>query len=175
MPSEQSAEPPAQHPAEPVWLPVANAARRLGVTEQAVRRRVRAGTIETKREVVGNRSRLLVRIDAPTTEPSPRENHLQEPELVTLRGEVALLNQRVQHLEELLAEVRSERDGIRSELERRLDEARSERRLLQEAHEAEVDRLLVVIEQLTAPEQRPQRRPWPGLRVWWRRLIEGEG
>ncbi len=39
---------------------------------------------------------------------------------------------------------------------------------------AERNRLLAVVERLAA-ERRPERRPWPGLRAWWRRLVEGEG
>lgn len=82
--------------AEPVWLPVANAARRLGVTEQAVRRRIRAGTIETRREVVGNKARTLVRVDAPATE--------------QVADVVEVLREHVARLEADVADLRAERD-----------------------------------------------------------------
>jgi hypothetical protein len=104
------AEPPTQQPTEPptqpLWLPVAQAARHLGVTEQGIRRRIRENRIETKREVVGNRSRLLVRVDEPKANPTGRE-------FTNLRERVAVLDQRVQLLEELLAEARRERNEIR--------------------------------------------------------------
>jgi chromosome segregation ATPase len=118
------------------------------VTEHAVRRRIRAGTIETKREVVGNRSRLLVRVDAATTEPA---NH----DLTTLRERVALLDQRVLTLEAELTEVRSERDVIRA--------VSNERDQRLASVEAERDRLLALLE----------RRRWPGLWPALRRLIYG--
>ena len=39
----------------------------------------------------------------------------------------------------------------------------------------ERDRLLALVEQLAAERREPARRPWPGLRAWWRRLWAGEG
>jgi excisionase family DNA binding protein len=59
MPEELGGEPIGQPVGHPVWLPVGEAARRLGVTREAVRRRIKRGTLETRREVDGNRVRTL--------------------------------------------------------------------------------------------------------------------
>ncbi len=153
-------EPPSEHPAEPLaeafWLPVAKAARHLGITEQAVRGRIKTGSIETKREVVGNRSRLLVRIDAPITQPV-------DPQLASLRDDVAKLNQHVRHLEEELAEARTERDVLRAvanERDQRLASIEAEVADLR----AERDRLLALLE----------RRRWPGLWPAVKRFLYGD-
>jgi hypothetical protein len=63
-----------------------------------------------------------------------------------------------ERVEELRAELARERQA-REESERRRGE--DDRRL---------DEVLRQIGELRA-----ERRPWPGLRAWWRRLIEGEG
>ena len=38
---------------------------------------------------------------------------------------------------------------------------------------AERDRLLALVEQLAAERRQAERRPWPGLKAWLRRLWEG--
>ena len=59
---------------------------------------------------------------------------------------------------DLIAELRARIET----LERRLDEGHAER-----------GRLLALLESALA-ERRPEWRPWPGLRAWWRRVWEGD-
>ncbi len=71
-PPEPPAEGLAEAPPEGLWLTIPDAARRLRVTPQAIRDRIRRGTLDTQREVRGNRVQLLVRID-PALAPNPEE------------------------------------------------------------------------------------------------------
>ncbi len=104
----------------PVWLPVAQAPRRLGVSPLALRRRIRRGTIETREERAGNRVRTLVGVPAATAAaPADPEVALLRHQVAHLEGEVAWLRQRL---------------------------------------EAELE-----------------RRRWPGLKTWLKRLWAGEG
>ena len=68
------------------WGSIAEAARRLGRSRQAVQRRVARGTIETKRERVGNRERVLVRLPRPV--PQPVRRPVPQPKQAELIGEL---------------------------------------------------------------------------------------
>ena len=132
---------------EPTWLTVIEAARRLGVTPQAVRARIKRGSLEKR---LDNRGNVLVAVadtyeQARTTPPDSRDQTL-----LALREQVARLEERVAAAE-----------SVKGELRRELDEVKERER-----------RLLALVERLTA-ERRPARRPWPGIRAWWRWLIEG--
>ncbi len=130
---------------------VAEASRRLGVTPQAIRDRIKRGTLETVREVEGNRARLLVRL-LPNVGPSPDEGLEQ-------RLEQRLLEALDRRLEAVLTQ------GLIKELRERVAAADAERdRALDQA-----GRLRDELER-----ERAARR-WPGLRRWWRRFVEGEG
>jgi hypothetical protein len=69
---EALTEGPAEAPPEGLWLTIPDAARRLRVTPQAIRDRVRRGTLDTRREAYGNRVKLLVKVD-PALAPSSDE------------------------------------------------------------------------------------------------------
>ena len=118
---------------EPVWLPVAEAARQLGVTPQAVRNRIARGTLEARIERMGNRTRRLVKVPGtvPATVPRP---------------DGAAVRQGAGTPAEVAAELATLRERV-----------------------AQQDRLIAHLEAELA------RRRWPGLRRWWRRLVEGEG
>jgi hypothetical protein len=84
------------------WGSIAEAARRLRVTRQAVRGRIRRGTLATRTEVVGNRQRLLVRLPEPIPEPAPAP--AQEAELIA-------------ELRATIADLRAERDRLLAVIE----------------------------------------------------------
>lgn len=112
-----------------IWLPLAEASRRLGVTVDALRHRVRKGEMDSRR---GNDGRVLVLVGS---EPPASEKVADDQaELALLREELADAAGRASRAEgelagvrEALAEVRAtlavERAG-RDRLEAQLAEAR---------------------------------------------------
>ena len=131
-------------------LTLAQAAVRLGVTQDTVRRRIKRRELTAIRD---NRGRFLVLLPPTEAPGAPRGFPPRQDD------------------SELIGELRTRIES----LERRLDEAQAERRQRQEAHEAEQAQLLALLETALVERRLPERRPWPGLRAWWRRLIEGEG
>jgi hypothetical protein len=109
-------QPIAQPDEQPtaLWLPVAQAAPRLGISQQALRKRIRRSTVETRQEVDGNRSRLLVRVD-PRGESTVIEQSEQPGE-----DAVVLLQRQVEHLEGEVADLRRRLDGAEDERRRLL-------------------------------------------------------
>lgn len=91
---------------EPGWLSVAEASRALGISETAVRKRIRVGAIPT-REYRGRKEvRISVGIrDEPSSQPNPlvKLDHELGQELGRLKGELAELRDR-------LVEVQRDRD-----------------------------------------------------------------
>jgi hypothetical protein len=85
------------------WCTVAEAARALGVTERAVRRRIARGTLDSRRAVTGNRVLTLVRLPADTA-PEPGRN---PPDAAAL-AELAALRATVAALERHIADLRAE-------------------------------------------------------------------
>ncbi len=53
-----------------VWVSIGEAARRLGITRQAVQGCIRRDTLDTRIETIGNRQRLRVRLPQPLPEPA---------------------------------------------------------------------------------------------------------
>ncbi len=157
------------------WLTVAQAARALGITEQAVRRRVERGRLDTKRETQGNRVRTLVAVPVPTVE-QPREDMVAN-QVAQLREQVARMEERLaavaearRQAEELTAAFRRQADQARADLEReRQARESSERR------QAEQDRRLDDVLRQLGELSEERHRPWPGLRRWFVRLWEGDG
>ena len=78
------------------------------MTREAVRRRVQRGTLESRREVVGNRVRWLVRLPLAGPEAPP----LPQPGAGPLADPLVLLERHV-------ADLRGEVAYLRAELERR--------------------------------------------------------
>jgi hypothetical protein len=121
---EALAEGTAEALSEGLWLTIPDAARRLRVTPQAIRDRVRRGTLDTRREAHGNRVKLLVKVD-PAMAPSPDEG-LEQRLMETLDQRLAEALPKA--LEKVLAEhvgdlrVRAER------AEAELDTLRARRR-----------------------------------------------
>jgi hypothetical protein len=105
---------------QPVWLPVAQAALRLGITQQAVRRRIARGTLEVRRETRGNRARLLVRLpDSAVAQPVAPAVAQLGVQAVAPAPELAELRERLARTEGRLAAVEQERDRLLALVERR--------------------------------------------------------
>src|SRR5690242_21936544 len=97
-----------QSPDAGAWLPIAEAARRLGITEKAIRNRLRRGTLEWR--PAGNHGReVLITADMEPEDEGPGTLELQV---------------RVARLEERLAVAERERDLYRTLLERERDGSR---------------------------------------------------
>ncbi len=99
----------------PRWLSVAEAARALGVTERAIRRRVQRNTLEMTREVVGNRSRLLVRVDVQDHRAAAGTDRGPDPvpdrsaaKLIELTATLARLEERVAQQDRFIAHLEAE-------------------------------------------------------------------
>ena len=141
-------------------LTLNEAARVTGLSAEALRARLRRGTLQGFR---GNDGRLRVYIEPadraaghPATAERPGGRPAARP--VERPGELTELHTRAAVAEALAAELRQRLE----ELRRDLAEVKVER-----------DRLLAMLDEALA--ERRERRPWPGLRAWWRRIIEGEG
>ena len=75
---------------------------------------------------------------------------------------LARLEERLAAAAVMEAELREQISALKAELHREMTEGLVER-----------DRLLALLE--SALTERRERRPWPGLRRWLRRVWEGEG
>ncbi len=174
--------------AEGVWLPIPDAARRLRVTPQAIRGRIGRGTLEAREERRGNRARTLVRLPANVPEPAAEAVSEGAPEPIPERDDmVAGLREHVVRLEEQLAaaeRVAAERarfeEEVRAELRRTVEQQRAdldrERHRAEEAERRQADqdrRLDEALRRLGELQEQARRQPWPGLRRWWRRFVEG--
>ena len=103
---------------EPEWLTVAQAARRLGCSERAVRKRVERGRLEVRREREGNRVRTLVRIPGAVHAAGPVAERAADPGAEP----VTELRERAARLEERLAAA----EGVKAELRRQVEQARAD-------------------------------------------------
>ena len=142
------------------WCSIAEAARLLGISERAVRKRIDAGRLETRREANGNRVRTRVAVPSPGPGAVPDAATGAAPGAVLDAAEVRDLMVQLARLEERLAAAEAaratwerERTELRAELERS--------HVLAEAEHTRVDRLLCAL----AERREPGRRPWPGLRA----------
>ena len=128
-------------------LSVLEAARQLGTTPDSVRSRLRRRTLEGYRDNAG-RWRVVLpdgTRDGPDRKPTERATPNDGAPTVAAVGDG--------------------RGELITELRARIEE-------LQAALEVERERVDRLMEALAAG--RP-RRPWPGLKTWWRRVWEGEG
>ena len=147
------------------WLPLAAAGRALGLTPDTLRKQAKRGLRDARRDNHG-RWLVLVRPEEAGQEPEgttrhvPAEDRTEPDATLQVRAAVA---------EALVAELRRRVDQLEAELTREREERRTEAADLR----AERDRLLAMLDAALA-EHREERRPWPGLRRWWRRVIEGE-
>jgi excisionase family DNA binding protein len=119
---------PSGSDTEPIrerWVTVTQAARRLGISERAIRKKVERGNLEARREADGNRVRLVVRLPAEEHAEGPVEDPLLGV-VRDLRGEVQDLRAELVRERNRAEDLRAERDAARieaAELRGRLVEA----------------------------------------------------
>lgn len=159
------------------WLTVGEAARALGVSDEAVRQKAKRRTL---RSMKGNDGRLRVLLDTSPTQDQPADNRPKANQGST--GEINALQEHVQTLREQLDQQRADHvaernrlkleidratvdaERIRRELDRERDHARDLAGRLDTVHRAHGDetaRLRQEIAELKTKLARP----------WWRRLI----
>jgi excisionase family DNA binding protein len=152
------------------WLTVGEAARVLGVSDEAVRQKAKRRTL---RAMKGNDGRLRVLIDASLTQGRPTDDQPKATQDST--GEVSALRdmldavrevmtrQRTDHhaeRERLIGDVdraRAEVDRLNAELEREREHGRELAGKLEDAYQEHV----AALERLQAKMDRP----------WWRRMM----
>ena len=182
------AEEPAQgrpgdgHDPEGEWLPIATAARRLGISPKAIRGRIERRTIVWKQD--GNRGRLVLvhpgdgpgaAPEGPRDVPWDGEGEVAAEELAWLRGELAEARITIARLEEQKRAVQAAADeqvkAARAVAEQQVMAARAvavaDVATAQAEHAAQ-ERLIEKLEELLAAEREAladARRPW------WRRLF----
>src|SRR5690242_17763532 len=85
------------------WLTVADAARSLGVSDEAIRQKVKRRTL---RAMKGNDGRLRVLIDTSSTQDRPKTDQPKVTQEST--GEIKALEEHVQTLREQIATLRAD-------------------------------------------------------------------
>ena len=164
---------------------VIEAAYLLGVTPDALRSRLRRRTLEGYRDNLGRWRVVLpdtmerdddgrptaVRQPSARALPTVADSREDRDEVIAeLTDELAEMRTRAAVAETLRDEYRTRIDVLKDALERerrRADAAEQSR--------AEQDRRLdEFLHRLSELHEEVRRRPWPGLRTWWRRLWEGE-
>lgn len=157
---------PADGGAAHMWEPMHEAADRLGVSVDTVRRRVKSGQLIGRKEPTASGFRWL--IELPDPDPSaapaaPMHGGSTDSETTYAEGETAALRALVTVLERELAQRNAELDARRREV--------SELHILLQRSQGT---LLPPQNTPAAPAAPPQthRRP-PPPRSWWRRLTGG--
>jgi hypothetical protein len=134
-------------------IPIGTAAERLGVTTDAIRKRIRRGTLAAHKRGDVWYVVLPAVPDAPDADPD------SDPD-ANPDGEIS-------HLRTLLAEVRQQRDGYAAQLSTKDRQIEELHVLLQRALE---QRPALVL----PPAEQPQpASPEPAPPRWWRRLFRG--
>ena len=150
-------------------LTVHDAARRLGISEDAVRMRVKRGTLPADKE--GGRLYVLLDIE-PTTD---RTDELIEE----LKDRVHRLEYQLDQEREARTEERRRQDTVIAQLSRANEEqARTIRQLEAPAESPPAER---ESPQTTVEEEPEKAEPWPATvesqegvqRPWWRRVFGG--
>jgi hypothetical protein len=136
------------HDDEQPWLTIAEAARRLGVSRQAVSNRIKRGTLTTR---TSNRG-VLVRIPPAlpdATVASTVDDDFAQPLLEPLPQRVAVLEQKLAGLKQRLEDRDVEVDRIRTQLADQGAAHRAERSEMLANAAAERERLLGLLEKTT--------------------------
>lgn len=128
---------------ETVWLTIPVAAKRLGVTPQAIRNRINRGTLETQKN---NRGQILVRVapTVPSTVPATVGNRLASGD----NPLQAIVERQLEQIADLREQV-ARLGGIDAARQQQVADLQAER-----------DRLLALVERLT-------ERQGPWWRRWW--------
>jgi hypothetical protein len=86
------------------WLPIATAARRLGVTPKAIRGRIERGTIEVR--AAGNRGREVLVTEPGRPRDPPRDFEVERMGRLRAEATVAAQDVLIEELRRLLADAR---------------------------------------------------------------------
>ncbi len=103
--------------AEQRWVPIAQAARALGITERAIRGRVARGTIPCRREVVGNHARHRVLLTLPRHDPRAEPHGQAAAELAELRVLVERLQAAAAARDARIADLERDRERLMQMIE----------------------------------------------------------
>lgn len=152
-------------------VPIREAAERMGVSVDTIRRRLRAGEIEGEKSKTAQGFLWLV--DAPVVE-KPEGPAADPAEIAVLKERVAGLERVVDAKEQLVEELRRERGRLDEEIDRLRHQVDAER---EAAHELRVllaqslpaPRQPVPIEAETSAAAAEPERP----RHWWQRRKKG--
>ena len=154
-------------------LTQSQAARCAGVSRTQIHRLVKSGGLSVERDEHGTAlidpSELLrvypkadlgrARVFHGGANRASSVNNRDGLESEALRREIELLRERVRGLE-------ADKAHLRAEADRLLGVVEQQQRLLAAArHDGDDDR--------RRRRPSPPPRPWPGLRTWWRRLVDG--
>jgi hypothetical protein len=170
------------------WFTLDDARTRLGLHPDTLRRQVRRGQREGRKDNLG---RWLVRVDPDESgriDPGTRADgpdttdraHPDQARVAPglgpdmpgqLREQVARLEERLAAAEAIRAELRERMAELRANLESERQRAEAAER-----RQAEQDRRLDdMLRQLAElRDERQRRRPWPGLIAWARRIVYGD-
>lgn len=153
-------------PAGSSWLPIVEAAAALGMTENAVRNRIKRRTLRSRK---GNNGRILVLVDQSMLHGrpvagQPVANHSDpalelRATLTAAQAENARLKAERDGANARLEDRAAELERLRADYTAALDQTRADHRAeaerLRADHQAELARLQRIIDRLTAP--------------WWRK------
>jgi len=166
---------------EVVFLPLPEAALRLGVSQSALRRRLRAGTAQGERRPSPGGFTWWVGVDEPAPTPTPippptPRVSADEPGVGAPTPpptpELSAALEAVQRLEAHVASLTDEVEARRREVgQLHTLLAQTNQRLLADG----LSRNGQVSEPTRPPETHdaPQAEPWPEARRWWQRLLWG--
>jgi excisionase family DNA binding protein len=143
-------------------MTVSEAAAYLGITNDAVRRRIRRGELQAKQD---DRGRYVVVIDTDAPVPPPPR---PEPRLPQVSEEIARLRLQLEHERELLAEVRRQRDelAVLLDAQRAQIEAAFEAQQRDAEERAELRRLLGNAQMQLSSLLPPPRNPDDDREEW---------
>ncbi len=137
---------------------VRDAARLVGKNRATLYRYIDEGALSVETETRGKQRVRMIDTAELERVFGPLGDSERQPAMVTM-----------QPAENATATValRAEVDSLRREndlLRRQLEETRGDK-----------ERLFHLLEDQRVRAERSERRPWPGLKAWWRRFVEGEG
>ncbi len=131
----------------PERVSITDAAHRLGVSKDTIRRRIKSGQLDAEKDNIAGQWWVLLPMGAQVARPRPRAPAQDAEGVAALRAHIVSLMQQV-------ADLQRDRDRVAD---------------LLDAERRRVDRLIAAL------AERRERRPGPGLRRWLRRVWEGEG
>ena len=167
------------------WVTLAEAARRLDRAPDTLRKKAKAGKLDlpARQDNHGVWHILLPDVPAmPAGDAGQAVEGVPDGPAIDagIAGLLAERDARIADLEGRLADVEARAVAREVELATLRERVAQQDRIIGERDAriadalAERDRLLTMLDETLAERRQPERRPWPGLRAWWRRVWEGE-